>query len=151
MLAQKESVMQRNYVKEHYDDLMSDVENPMIISYLELSVSDVSALSDEEQQKVDAINKALEEGTSFAEVAGEYNESVYSTTNGFDGYIDENTASWISSASDVIPLDEKRAERGAGTERRRDEASGSRSTTRARAAAPLPARHLPETRWCSFM
>ena len=106
MLAQKESVMQRNYVKEHYDDLMSDVENPMIISYLELSVSDVSALSDEEQQKVAAINKALEEGTSFAEVAGEYNESVYSTTNGFYGYIDENTASWISSASDVIPLDE---------------------------------------------
>lgn len=106
MLAQKESVMQRNYVKEHYDALMSDVENPMIISYLELSVSDVSALSDEEQQKVDAINKALEEGTSFAEVAGEYNESVYSTTNGFYGYIDENTASWISSASDVIPLDE---------------------------------------------
>ena len=106
MLAQKESVIQRNYVKEHYDDLMSDVENPMIISYLELSVSDVSALSDEEQQKVDAINKALEEGTSFAEVAGEYNESVYSTTNGFYGYIDENTASWISSASDVIPLDE---------------------------------------------
>lgn len=106
MLAQKESVMQRNYVKEHYDDLMSDVENPMIISYLELSVSDVSALSDEEQQKVDAINKALEEGTSFAEVAGEYNESVYNTTNGFYGYIDENTASWISSASDVIPLDE---------------------------------------------
>ena len=97
--------MQRDYVKAHYDDLMSDVENPMIISYLELSVSDVSALSDEEQQKVDAINKALEDGESFAEVAGEYNESTYSTTNGFYGYIDENTASWISSASDVIPLD----------------------------------------------
>ncbi len=31
---------------------------------------------------------------------------MYSTTNGFYGYIDENTASWISSASDVIPLDE---------------------------------------------
>lgn len=93
MLAQKESVLQRNYVKAHFEELSEEIENPHVISIIELSVGDADALSDEEKESKEMIDQALAEGTSFAQAAKEYSESTISDESGFYGYIDEETTS----------------------------------------------------------
>ena len=102
MLAQKESVLQQNYVKEHYDDLMADVESPRILSIIELSVSDVDSLSEDESASMDTIDAALADGTTFADVASEYTQSTISDENGFYGYIDEDTASSTTFTEEML-------------------------------------------------
>lgn len=102
MLAQKESVLQQNYVKEHYDDLMADVESPRILSIIELSVSDVDSLSEDESASMDTIDAALADGTAFADVASEYTQSTISDENGFYGYIDEDTASSTTFTEEML-------------------------------------------------
>lgn len=100
-LIEKERVMLRSYVKEHYDTLRKDFEDkqPRVISLISLPVNDADSLSEEEQDKVDAIDQALKEGTSFADTAKEHSESGITDENGLYGYIDSDTASWLTTSN----------------------------------------------------
>lgn len=102
MLAQKENVLQVNYAKEHYDELLKDVEKAHIISLIEISVSDASSLSDDEKATKEAIDQALADGTSFADVASEYSQSTLTDDKGFYGYIDEEASSTTTFTDDMI-------------------------------------------------
>lgn len=102
MLAQKEAVLQRNYVKEHFDDLMKDVKNPHVISIIELAVNDASSLTDDEKASQEKIDQALEDGSAFADVAKEQSQSTISDENGFYGYIDEKTSSSTTFTDDML-------------------------------------------------
>ncbi len=102
MLAQKENVMQINYVKDHYDECMKGIKNPAVISLIEISVNDVDSLSDSEKETKEAIDQALADGTSFADVANEYSQSTQTDENGFYGYIDDKTSSSTTFTEDMI-------------------------------------------------
>lgn len=102
MLAQKESVMQRNYVEKNYDTLMKDVKNAHIISLIEISVSDADALSDDESETKEKIDAALKKGTSFADVAADYTQSTQTDENGLYGYVDSETEASSTLTDDML-------------------------------------------------
>lgn len=102
MLAQKESVLQQTYVKDHYAELMADIDNPHILSIIELSVSDADALSEDENAAMSTIDEALAAGTPFAEVAKEHSQSTITDENGFYGYVDENTSSSTTFTKEML-------------------------------------------------
>ena len=102
MLAQKESVMQRNYVEKNYDTLMKDVKNAHIISLIEISVSDADALSDDESETKEKIDAALKKGTAFADVAADYTQSTQTDENGLYGYVDSETEASSTLTDDML-------------------------------------------------
>ena len=102
MLAQKESVMQRNYVEKNYDTLMKDVKNAHIISLIEISVSDADALSDDESETKEKIDVALKKGTAFADVAADYTQSTQTDENGLYGYVDSETEASSTLTDDML-------------------------------------------------
>lgn len=102
MLAQKESVMQRNYVEKNYDTLMKDVKNAHIISLIEISVSDADALSDDESETKEKIDAALKKGTAFADVAADYTQSTQTDENGLYGYVDSETETSSTLTDDML-------------------------------------------------
>ena len=102
MLAQKESVMQRDYVEKNYDTLMKDVKNVHIISLIEISVSDADALSDDESETKEKIDAALKKGTAFADVAADYTQSTQTDENGLYGYVDSETEASSTLTDDML-------------------------------------------------
>ena len=102
MLAQKESVMQRDYVGKNYDTLMKDVKNAHIISLIEISVSDADALSDDESETKEKIDAALKKGTAFADVAADYTQSTQTDENGLYGYVDSETEASSTLTDDML-------------------------------------------------
>lgn len=102
MLAQKESVMQRNYVEKNYDTLMKDMKNAHIISLIEISVSDADALSDDESETKEKIDAALKKGTAFADVAADYTQSTQTDENGLYGYVDSETEASSTLTDDML-------------------------------------------------
>lgn len=102
MLAQKESVMQRDYVEKNYDTLMKDVKNAHIISLIEISVSDADALSDDESETKEKIDAALKKGTAFADVAADYTQSTQTDENGLYGYVDSETEASSTLTDDML-------------------------------------------------
>lgn len=102
MLAQKESVMQRNYLEKNYDTLMKDVKNAHIISLIEISVSDADALSDDESETKEKIDAALKKGTAFADVAADYTQSTQTDENGLYGYVDSETEASSTLTDDML-------------------------------------------------
>lgn len=102
MLAQKESVMQRNYVEKNYDTLMKAVKDAHIISLIEISVSDADALSDDETETKEKIDAALKKGTAFAEVAADYTQSTQTNENGLYGYVDSETEASSTLTDDML-------------------------------------------------
>lgn len=102
MLAQKESVMQRNYVEKNYDTLMKAVKDAHIISMIEINVSDADALSDDETETKEKIDAALKKGTAFAEVAADYTQSTQTNENGLYGYVDSETEASSTLTDDML-------------------------------------------------
>ena len=102
MLAQKESVMQRDYVEKNYDTLMKDVKNAHIISLIEISVSDADALNDDESETKEKIDAALKKGTAFADVAADYTQSTQTDENGLYGYVDSETEASSTLTDDML-------------------------------------------------
>lgn len=102
ILAQKESVMQRDYVEKNYDTLMKDVKNAHIISLIEISVSDADALSDDESETKEKIDAALKKGTAFADVAADYTQSTQTDENGLYGYVDSETEASSTLTDDML-------------------------------------------------
>lgn len=71
---------------------------PRTVSHILVKVSDTKnwKLTDEEQKKLDAIDKALSEGKKFEDVAKEYSDDGSATSGGYLGYMDKlNTVSYV--------------------------------------------------------
>lgn len=91
--AQKINKISAEYAKNNFEDLQI-----RSISYILISFDDTSNPTDEpttsEQEKMDAVDKALADGDSFADVASEYSEDSSTAENGgLLGVIDANTTS----------------------------------------------------------
>lgn len=92
MTAEKIRKLDADYLKEHFDEVSMFVpESGRTISIITMQVPNADVLSDASQEKKDNIQKALDEGKDFAEVAKEYSDSDNTKDGGFYGYIDENT------------------------------------------------------------
>lgn len=92
MTAEKIRKLDADYLKEHFDELSMFVpESGRTISIITMQVPNADVLSDASQEKKDNIQKALDEGKDFAEVAKEYSDRDNTKDGGFYGYIDENT------------------------------------------------------------
>lgn len=93
IFAQKVNQISAEYAKNNFEELQIRE-----ISYILISFDDTSNPTEEatetEQSKMDAVDAALAEGTSFADVAKEYSEdSSTSESGGVLGIIDTNTTS----------------------------------------------------------
>lgn len=91
----KEKEMNKTYVDEHFDEYKEAVESvsPRTVSIISMSVTDADELTDDEQEKKDNIDQALE-GGSFADAATAFSEDETTAANdGFHGYIDSNSSS----------------------------------------------------------
>ena len=82
-----------DYIRDHYDDLkIFAPEQGRTISIITMQVSNDQVLTEKAQTKQDDIQKALDEGKSFADVAKEFSEDEDTASNGgFYGYIDSST------------------------------------------------------------
>lgn len=82
-----------DYIRDHYDDLkIFAPEQGRTISIITMQVSNDQVLTEKAQTKQDDIQKALDEGKSFADVAKEFSEDEATASNGgFYGYIDSST------------------------------------------------------------
>jgi foldase protein PrsA len=99
----KEKELERAYMLEHFDSLKSalDDKNSRLVSIVEISVSDYTALTEEEQERMDNVDKALESGT-FAEAATAFSDDTDTADKeGFAGYIDSDDASSGTSILDA--------------------------------------------------
>ena len=95
LVAAKEKEMNSTYVKEHFDELKKAVEekDPRLVSQIVINVADPENLTEDEQNKLDAVDKALE-GGSFADAVTAFSEDTATVEEkGFAGYIDQDTAS----------------------------------------------------------
>lgn len=89
--SQKQLNLYKDYVKANYDELYAnydiETEKPRMVYHILINVADVASSTDEdgnavytpnpteeEQAKIDAVLKALEEGQDFLEVQAQYND-----------------------------------------------------------------------------
>lgn len=88
-----------DYIKKNFSDLkLFAPENGRTISIITMQVSNDEVLSTDAEEKQNAIQAALDEGKSFADVAKEYSEDEATAVNGgFYGYIDANSTDLDSS------------------------------------------------------
>ncbi|MBF0580025.1 peptidylprolyl isomerase [Erysipelotrichaceae bacterium RD49] len=91
-VAAKIQVLDGNFIREHINLLTSYIpEGARTVSVLTMNVEDAENLSDEAKAKQDEIQKALDEGKSFGEVAAEFSEDeTTKNKNGFFGYVDSS-------------------------------------------------------------
>lgn len=91
--AQKINQISADYAQKNFDDL-----NIRQVSYILVKFEDSSNPTDDptddEQSRMEAVDKALEEGTDFATVAEEHSEDSSTASDGGNlGVIDKNTTS----------------------------------------------------------
>lgn len=80
-----------DYVKEHFEDLkMFAPEGARTISVITMQVANDQILTEKAQAKQDAIQKAIDEGKDFSEIAKEFSEDKTAEDGGWFGYIDAN-------------------------------------------------------------
>ncbi len=103
LMSVKEKKLNQNYVNKHFEDLKSAVEekNPRTISIIMISVSDPDNITEDEQNKMDSIDSALE-SQSFGKTASQFSEDTTASEKGFYGYIDEDDASSSSSLDSSV-------------------------------------------------
>lgn len=92
-IASKVKKLDADFVKEHFDELKDLVPTKArTISYITMVVDNKDILTDEAKAKQEEIQKALDEGTSFADVAKEYSEDEATKNEGGKyGYIDASS------------------------------------------------------------
>lgn len=95
LMAAKNEKLRNNYIDARLDELYTPVyeaTKPRIVSHILINVKDINKPTEEEQKKIDAVEKALKEGKDFAEVAKEYSDDTGSKENGgYLGYSDSKT------------------------------------------------------------
>lgn len=98
----KEKAMNKAYVKDHFNELKEAVEkkNPRIVSQIIVNVTDPASLTEDEQNKLDSIDKALKAGT-FADAATAFSDDAATAEKkGMSGYVDaDNAAQGTTSVS----------------------------------------------------
>lgn len=79
---------------ENLDELFTPIYNeksPRTVSHILVKMENPEEPTAEEQKKIDDINKALADGTDFAEVAKTYSDDTSASAGGFLGYADADT------------------------------------------------------------
>ena len=90
----KEKELDRTYVDAHFEELKESLKDkqPRTVSQIKVTVSNPESLTEDEQKKVDSIDKALESGT-FADAATAFSDDTATADKeGFAGYIDADDA-----------------------------------------------------------
>ncbi len=92
-IATKVKKLDADFVKAHFDELKDLAPTgARTISYITMVVDNKDILTDEAKAKQEEIQKALDEGKSFAEVAKEYSEDEATKDNGGQyGYLDSSS------------------------------------------------------------
>jgi len=91
--AQKLNQVTADYAKANFDDLKIREVSYILIKFDD-STNPTDTPTETEQAKMDAVDAALAEGKTFAEVAAEYSEDDSTASNGgVLGIIDKNTSS----------------------------------------------------------
>lgn len=90
----KAASLEKDYILNHYDELNELTVSPRTVSVITLEVPNAEVLTDEKQAKKDSIDKALENGDSFAQTATAFSEDTATADKeGYFGYIDSNSTS----------------------------------------------------------
>ncbi len=96
LMVAKMNKMQNDYISAHLEELFTPIYKEgksRTVSHILVKMEDVDNPTDEEKEKVDKIEKALKNGTSFADVAKEYSDDEASKPNGgYLGYMDDKTS-----------------------------------------------------------
>lgn len=95
LFALKARALDKQYILDHYDEYANTLTtSPRTISIITLeNIPNADILTDETQEKKDAIDAALENGDDFGEVAKEYSENTDTADdNGYYGYIDSSSS-----------------------------------------------------------
>lgn len=95
LMAAKNEKLRNDYIDARLDELYTPVyesTKPRIVSHILVNVKDINNPTEEEQKKIDAVEKALKDGKDFAQVAKDYSDDTGSKENGgYLGYSDSNT------------------------------------------------------------
>lgn len=95
----KAQKLDQQYIEDHFDELKDTLTtSPRTVSLIKIAVSSEDTLTDEQQAKKDSIDKALENGDSFADTATAFSEDLDTADKGgFFGYIDSGSSDLDSS------------------------------------------------------
>lgn len=100
-MAAKNEKLRNDYIEANFDDVFEPVyknKKPHVVSHILIKVADINNPTEEEQKKIDAVEKALKDGKDFAEVAKEYSDDTGSKEKGgYIGYIDSDNTTYVSS------------------------------------------------------
>ncbi len=86
--------MARNAYDANLEELFKPIyeeKSPRTVSHILVTMENPEEPTEEEQQKMDDIEKALADGTDFAEVAKTYSDDTSASQGGFLGYADADT------------------------------------------------------------
>lgn len=90
---QKINQISADYAKKHFDDLNIRQVSYILVKFEDSENPSAEATSDE-QSRMDAVDKALKDGSDFASVAEKYSEDSSTASDGGNlGVIDKNTSS----------------------------------------------------------
>ncbi|MEG0076946.1 foldase protein PrsA [Anaerorhabdus sp.] len=91
----KKNSLIENYVLTNKDTVYTpyaEAKQPRVVSHILVKMADPANPTDEEKAKMDAVNAALAEGKTFAEVATEYSDDTGSAVQGGSlGFMDADT------------------------------------------------------------
>lgn len=96
LISAKTKQLRDDYYAANLDTLFTPIYNekkPRVVSHILIKVADFDNITEEEQAKLDAVDKAIADGTSFAEIAKQYSDDTGSKENGgYLGYVDTDTS-----------------------------------------------------------
>lgn len=98
-----------DYIKENKDEIFNDYYTtckPRYVSHILVLMEDSANPTDEELAKVQAIQKALDEGKDFAQVAKEYSDDSTASKGGELGLCDKNTSFVTEFLNKMLELEE---------------------------------------------
>lgn len=110
-IAAKVETLDGEFVKEHLDQLTSYIpEGARTVSILTMNVDNAETLSEDAKKKQEDIQKAFDEGKSFADIAKEFSEDENTKEKGGEfGYID-STSTTLDTAVITAAKDLKEGE-----------------------------------------
>lgn len=82
------------YVDEHFDEVFEDyyaTKTPRYVSHILIKMNDADNPTEEEQAKLDEVQKLIDSGKDFAEIAKEYSDDTTASVGGQLGICDQDT------------------------------------------------------------